>query len=663
MNTMELKHGDKGENVRKLQEALVKEGFSIAVDGDFGDNTEKAVRAFQKREGLKVDGIAGKDTLTALGLALLLIELKHGDRGINVRKLQEALVKEGFGLALDGIFGNETEKAVRAFQKREGLKVDGIAGPNTLAALNYDTSGEVSKDYRIYPGIGIARIGNSDEMFIGPESPFEPVKGPFKKDGKIKKQGARFRIYEFEVDDFGREVVIQELTSSATVIINWHVHLCNRKAASRTVPKETAGGPTPKRNANYLQDELVIEAEKEISGANKRSDDMVGSIKFIKKEGNVLEGEDSVVLGRLETDNSGRLIVVGGNGISKSPLKKQIVNFANNPGWYDDCCDGPVRATIGINGETIVADSAWVVVASPAYAPEIDNVVTWYDQAKSVEVLDSDPGMILDKPSFTEDIYPILKRLSLLQWVSPSSSIGHASGDAGDFIRPDRLAKLADNSSASADLRQFVFGRLTPPGSSAPGRMAIKPGPKNMPQLNSGVDPTDRSRFQYPSLATFQYDRMEQWADGNFIADWKGEPPERALEDLPLSERPMALTRAALEDCIGGPFYPGIESTYLMVLPDTYEAPYRIRQTHPPGYMTELMAVPWQADFLACGALWWPAQRPVAVTSTGDLDDAENYSRGISSGADMVEHWSKLGFIVRDGDTFVEKERGNIPGA
>ena len=93
---------------------------------------------------------------------------------------------------------------------------------------------------------------------------------------------------------------------------------------------------------------------------------------------------------------------------------------------------------------------------------------------------------------------------------------------------------------------------------------------------------------------------MEKWAQGDFIADWQGEPKTPELNRIPIKEQPDALTRAALEACIGGPFFPGIECTYLAAQPQTYEQPFRIQQTFPPGYLTERMALPWQADFLAC---------------------------------------------------------------
>lgn len=65
--------------------------------------------------------------------------LKIGDRGEDVRNLQRALMFLGFDLrtyGVDGIYGSETESAVRSFQKKHVLVVDGIAGPETLGKIN-----------------------------------------------------------------------------------------------------------------------------------------------------------------------------------------------------------------------------------------------------------------------------------------------------------------------------------------------------------------------------------------------------------------------------------------------------------------------------------------------------------------------------------------------
>lgn len=64
--TEALKHGDKGLPVRRLQQQLNAHGAKLATDGDYGDETEKAVRAYQAKIGLVVDGQAGEKTLAAL---------------------------------------------------------------------------------------------------------------------------------------------------------------------------------------------------------------------------------------------------------------------------------------------------------------------------------------------------------------------------------------------------------------------------------------------------------------------------------------------------------------------------------------------------------------------------------------------------------------------
>lgn len=100
------------------------------ADGIFGGGTEQALKDYQKANGLSVDGIAGPDTFSAMGLNQLVM-LKRGTRGDTVKKMQEAL-----GIDADGKFGPGTEKAVKAYQESKGLTADGVAGPLTLAAMN-----------------------------------------------------------------------------------------------------------------------------------------------------------------------------------------------------------------------------------------------------------------------------------------------------------------------------------------------------------------------------------------------------------------------------------------------------------------------------------------------------------------------------------------------
>lgn len=67
--------------------------------------------------------------------------IRKGDRGLKIKKLQQALVDLGFPLpkfGVDGIFGDETEAAVKDYQKARGLVQDGIVGPKTISAIDLD---------------------------------------------------------------------------------------------------------------------------------------------------------------------------------------------------------------------------------------------------------------------------------------------------------------------------------------------------------------------------------------------------------------------------------------------------------------------------------------------------------------------------------------------
>src|ERR687898_935476 len=124
-----------------LQVAPRAHGFYKGpIDGIAGPATAQAVRAFQWKAGITVDGIAGLQTRTALGkLGRPLYgrcALVRGKVGWDVSVLQFLLERKGLlDCEIDGRFGAMTETAVRAFQKRARLAVDGIAGPATLREL------------------------------------------------------------------------------------------------------------------------------------------------------------------------------------------------------------------------------------------------------------------------------------------------------------------------------------------------------------------------------------------------------------------------------------------------------------------------------------------------------------------------------------------------
>ena len=143
-----LYRGCTGDAVKTLQEKLNAKGFDSGnVDGIFGAKTYAAVTAFQKANGLGVDGIVGKltwgklygvspampvETTTVVGRPMV----SYGSRGDAVRKLQELLNALGYDCgSVDGIFGSKTKASVLAFQKANGLGADGIVGPLTWGKL------------------------------------------------------------------------------------------------------------------------------------------------------------------------------------------------------------------------------------------------------------------------------------------------------------------------------------------------------------------------------------------------------------------------------------------------------------------------------------------------------------------------------------------------
>lgn len=141
LTVLPLAEGSTGPAITDVQERLAALGH--VVDGDtpgvFGPSTKAAVEAFQRRRGLRIDGIVGSltwDRLVEAGRVLgdrVLLMATPMPRGDDVAELQERLAALGFDPGrVDGIFGEATRAAVVSFQRDAGLVDDGIAGPATL---------------------------------------------------------------------------------------------------------------------------------------------------------------------------------------------------------------------------------------------------------------------------------------------------------------------------------------------------------------------------------------------------------------------------------------------------------------------------------------------------------------------------------------------------
>ena len=122
-----LKRGSSGEAVRQLQQALKDLGYDPgAIDGQFGPDTEAVVKAFQGHSEIAVDGIVGEITWRNIDEAdTSNPTIRRGSTGNPVRRAQKRLTLGGYDTkGVDGIFGADTEAAVRRFQGDRGLTVD-----------------------------------------------------------------------------------------------------------------------------------------------------------------------------------------------------------------------------------------------------------------------------------------------------------------------------------------------------------------------------------------------------------------------------------------------------------------------------------------------------------------------------------------------------------
>ena len=187
-----LRAGMQSEEVRQLQLALIDLGYlGGTADGIYGTHTELAVRKFQKKNGLKADGLAGTKTQEAIYAQAGVTQatasgteattaipaaaenessadtsnetattptstattastslfggdystMKAGSKGSRVKILQKRLKELGYLTgSVDGSYGKQTRTAVREFQRMNSLHVDGIAGKKTLQALESSTA-------------------------------------------------------------------------------------------------------------------------------------------------------------------------------------------------------------------------------------------------------------------------------------------------------------------------------------------------------------------------------------------------------------------------------------------------------------------------------------------------------------------------------------------
>ncbi|HMN84915.1 MAG TPA: LodA/GoxA family CTQ-dependent oxidase [Bauldia sp.] len=500
------------------------------------------------------------------------------------------------------------------------LATGGRAFAAAIGAADLDRVARVA----IHPAIGVARVGNSrDAFFFGPEVPGALPAGPFKDPtGAVARQAARFRLFGYDAD--GR--VVGELTA-ADVDVTWRVAVANAKAAwyEVDVAFDVEGAPGAARRNGDVTDRssLIVRASpRTLEGAGAAPVPLDGGA-FMTMP---------VTLGEAMTDASGRLVVLAGaGGAYRSPEAPPMAGFADNSGWTDDTCDGPVGATVRIGGRTFEADPAWVLCVPPNYAPGIaSSIVTVYDAVESALVTAGIRSAT--ETVFERDVWPIFRRMSDLQWVNEGFFQRYGFDAPRDFLSEAWRARLADGSPENAPLRQSLLALFRDP-------TFVSVQPDAEPMLfgdKAEVPPDAIEPRQWLALTPLQHRRLADWAAGAFRL--AGEAEATRLEDLALAERPAALDRAALDACIGGAFHPGIEFPWIVRTPwiwtagmrlattaadvdvtdygDTLTTPVATARTGPlsrlgPGSFTHWMGVPWHADASSCRFGYEPAISPV----------------------------------------------------
>ncbi len=401
----------------------------------------------------------------------------------------------------------------------------------------------------IYPPIGIARIGNSDNYFLASEVPgVEPrPKGGYKdSEGRIKKQAVKFKIYAFDKE--GK--VLGELTNKNTKI-TWHVHVANVKAAwyefNNALDLPQAGIPSKYRNKDEKDRTQLAIKPKAITIPSKetKKSHVFDDGKFYGKKVN---------LGSVELDDEGRLIFIPGSGDAESKENKPPTTFANNEEWHDDTCDGVIRASVLLNQQSVEAKPAMVAVTPPNFGPGLFGVVTMNDVVQDLFIREMNyPDPAEGGVVFYQHIYPILERMTNTQWVNEGFSMLFGHNSPSDFTDPTFLKMLENPSEDCKKIRETVFQWFRDPNSQD-----FEPQ-KIPPFYGDGFGEYVGLAIVDMPVTETQYGRLKKWAEGKFTTGQLEK--KKTFEELSLEEQIDALNQAPLEECLGGPFHPGIELT------------------------------------------------------------------------------------------------------
>jgi L-lysine 6-oxidase len=589
--------------------------------------------------------------------------------------------------------------------------------------------------YEIHPRIGAARLGNSPtDLYLSPETvgglPIACDESgnetggfvdQFKDSiGRIKRQAAKFRIFE-RTGNSTREVTLSDDEVDKIV---WTVHIANKKPIWYTFSElqgDLEFGPE-----NSYENQHIPQNNPSVTGETRKTLMIDPGPRSIDRPGDVVQlsrynipddykygsfpppgsgGTQIDRLGELRMDKHGNLVALGAYGNVTG--SGDITSFRGAGGYWDDIADGFVMATIHLkNGKTIDAEPGWVIVGSPKYAPELVNITTLYDTMYNVAIryLGYDPHIYKAGtntadafPShqgytplngfnpdyvvnFAKQIKPLIERMQSYRWVADIPYLN-------DFAHPG--FDLSDPGPENFKSRMQYFNYFRVPVlpqdydewihkvKNGPNQLFSTDGIPLMP-LNSGDNSVtnDGPIYKFEALSATQYFFMNQWAVGKFVV---GVSEPKAYCDQ--------LDEAGVGNCVGAPFSPGIETTWITRNAALYASPFQFKLAHfdgnnaqtqayyrekglsttadeaegqgcEPGDVTKRMAIPWQADFQECTVqtpnitnpsinqfadgtgievppayyvYWWPPQSPMHVV-TGSIDPGDQVLDAIVSG-------------------------------
>ncbi|MDN2715009.1 LodA/GoxA family CTQ-dependent oxidase [Janthinobacterium sp. SUN120] len=493
---------------------------------------------------------------------------------------------------------------------------------------------------RIHPAIGIARVGNSEEYYLGPESlagmPLDGQDGtgglpirPGTEDttiastelrdasGKLKRQAARFRIYQYAFDaadgvesyPLGRrgaaaEVAIGSMVDGKIVKdIVWTVHLANKKANSweggdgvapfenqrapalRNPAFGTPGSPHFGTPADPLRVKLLVidpgprtvQASRQgvqqfdtstppscadaASGAVRSLPDYPVSFPRGGQPGAPAQGPGAIIasLGAITTEKNGRLLVLGGYG--KACGFDAQGNYSAAAVLHDN-----------VNNDNWFDD----VADGPVTA-----MLLFADgTARSVEggawVISSDPSyapQTANVVSLWDDLYCTwLEKMALRPAVHADGSYqaGYRSNfrtDVQPILRAASLQRWTTSLPARAIKEHDLLGKMKAEGLTYPIMNFIRHpdqtgAPSLKPQMPLSLGDAGSSLL---TLTRAQYFFMDQWAHGQYVAD-SGDFLLGAGE---------ALDRTVLFNCLGGRYSPGIEMGFIVRDPGLYRQAWR----------------------------------------------------------------------------------------